>query len=103
VEARIASAGEIESRLTTSFASRTPARHVRAPESVANPHAMMRAPSSRPAPERSHAARPELSRRTDGELLYGFRALVVDDRRSTSALLAHMGEIRARRLFRPLG
>ena len=45
----------------------------------------------------------DLSRRTDGELLREFSALVDNDRRSTSDLLAYVGEIDARKLFVPAG
>src|SRR5512134_1591757 len=47
--------------------------------------------------------RTDLSRRTDGELLREFSALVVKDRRSTSEMLAYVGEVQARRLFSPAG
>jgi 5-methylcytosine-specific restriction endonuclease McrA len=45
----------------------------------------------------------DLSRRTDGELLREFRALVLNDRRNTAELLAYIGEIQARGLFRDKG
>ena len=45
----------------------------------------------------------DLSRRTDGELLREFRVLLVNDRRSTAELLAYIGEIQARGLFRARG
>ena len=47
--------------------------------------------------------RPDLSRRSDGELLREFESIVVKDRRSTSEMLAYVGEIQARRLFAPAG
>ncbi len=45
----------------------------------------------------------DLSRRTHGELPREFRALVIDDRRGTTGLLARAGEIDARKLFRAGG
>ena len=61
------------------------------------------APSCLPPPSGVTLVRPDLSHRTDGELLREFSALVVKDCRSTSEMLAYVGEIQSRRLFRPAG